>query len=168
VEDETARLDVEVVPRVGVGEDRIELDRLRELCTARLYEGGRGYFDAAGFHRRSDSRGNILRLIRDTCATVFGSFAPVEWDSRNGKPSGQQRLMFQRPRTASGVLSPCKGMRATSERVTIRRRPQRIIARCATYRAGANSWGSAHWLCRVARFGIAGSKTCLQNTRMRK
>jgi hypothetical protein len=52
-----------------------------------LWRGSRNGFTAQEFHLRCDGRANTLMLIRDSEANIFGSFTPVEWESRewNGK-----------------------------------------------------------------------------------
>jgi hypothetical protein len=49
---------------------------------ALLWRGSRDGFSATEFHRRCDSRANILTLILDTDGNVFGGFTPVKWEPR--------------------------------------------------------------------------------------
>jgi hypothetical protein len=52
-----------------------------------LWRGSRDGFGAKEFHRLCDGRANTLSVILDTEGTIFGGFAPVEWESRKPWPA---------------------------------------------------------------------------------
>jgi hypothetical protein len=51
---------------------------------ALLWRGGRDGFGARDFRGRCDGHANTLTLILDTDRNVFGSFTPLQWESRGG------------------------------------------------------------------------------------